>query len=54
MDDRFQYQPLWVWAYRWLRYKPLYAAGALMHLFCWMLEGRPTNDLGRRYRTRRA
>lgn len=53
-DNRYQYQPLLIRVYRWLRYKPLYAIGAVLHLFFWTLDGRPTEDLGRRYRTRRA
>jgi hypothetical protein len=53
-DKRYQFQPWWVKAYRWLKFKPIYTAGAVMHICLWLIDGRATTDGVRRYRTRRA
>jgi len=43
-DDRYQFQPLYVRAYRWLRWKPMYCIVALVSIIRWLAGGAKVDD----------
>lgn len=48
-DDRYQFQPWYVKAWRWVLYRPIFAIQAWWHLSCWAATGARIPDESREY-----